>query len=809
MLLLDFSELLEKKLSGERWSEEDVKLLVRLVSSGRLSGQQIGAVLMLIFTKGMDAEEIVQLTSAMTASGETLSWPDSLRPLVVDKHSTGGVGDMVSPPMVASLTALGLKLPMISGRSLGHTGGTIDKMESIPGFNASLTAEQMRGAVMSDVGGFIAGQTEAMVPADRVLYAARSETATIRSVPLITSSILSKKAAEGISALVMDVKFGRAAFMTTFEEARILAESIEQTGRGYGMKVIVFITEMERPLARCIGNAVEVAEALQVLNGGDAASAGLRELVARQSGCLLRLTGKVATDEAGAAAVRNSWSDGSALKAMRRILVNQGVSEALADKLCERGQFSVQEYLSRMGREPLSVTQLSSPASGFVSDIDALSLAKICHQLSRPERLGGKLDHSTGLELLVVKGDAVKQGSPWVTVYHSDPLTERQRQGIDACLQVTKERPQDAVDFLDDSPALTSDNSASEYASIDGEVDEEDGQSDVEGSQVEEALIENGWNFVQEGEDSRLRDAPEFLGVPGLNPDLLAQAPENTMTRIEFFLQHFITSDLTMHRNEVRKCLAIVLYMGLVKKPELHMYWSTGDFYGGEYFQKEHCLGRDRFIQLLSFLRFYDCTAVNNHQDSLKKIRPFLDIARGICQANYCPNQDVSVDEELVMYKGRLIFRQFMPNKRARFGIKVYCLTEASTGFLWNFRVHAVKQDNDRFGEGVNCGNLSFSEKIVVELSKDLLGLDYRIYCDSWFTSLRLAQFLLERNTMLTGTVRVDRGIPNELKVLALQPISHSHMRRGDVLAVKLVDRKASGRKTVYLLDTHGVAGST
>ncbi|PAA63929.1 hypothetical protein BOX15_Mlig033913g1 [Macrostomum lignano] len=442
MLLLDFSELLEKKLSGERWSEEDVKLLVRLVSSGRLSGQQIGAVLMLIFTKGMDAEEIVQLTSAMTASGETLSWPDSLRPLVVDKHSTGGVGDMVSPPMVASLTALGLKLPMISGRSLGHTGGTIDKMESIPGFNASLTAEQMRGAVMSDVGGFIAGQTEAMVPADRVLYAARSETATIRSVPLITSSILSKKAAEGISALVMDVKFGRAAFMTTFEEAQILAESIERTGRGYGMKVIVFITEMERPLARCIGNAVEVAEALQVLNGGDAASAGLRELVARQSGCLLRLTGKVATDEAGAAAVRNSWSDGSALKAMRRILVNQGVSEALADNLCEPGQFSVQEYLSRMGREPLSVTQLSSPASGFVSDIDALSLAKICHQLSRPERLGGKLDHSTGLELLVVKGDAVKQGSPWVTVYHSDPLTERQRQGIDACLQVTKERPQ-------------------------------------------------------------------------------------------------------------------------------------------------------------------------------------------------------------------------------------------------------------------------------------------------------------------------------------------------------------------------------
>lgn len=441
-MLLEFSELLEKKLQGQRWSQADVQLLVRLVSSGRLSGPQIGAALMLIFTKGMDFEETVHLTSAMTASGEALSWPESLRPLVVDKHSTGGVGDMVSPPMVASLTALGLKLPMISGRSLGHTGGTIDKMESVPGFNASLTAEQMRSAIMSDVGGFIAGQTEAMVPADRVLYAARSETATIRSVPLITSSILSKKAAEGISALVMDVKFGRAAFMTSFEEARKLAESIEQTGRGYGMKVTVFLTEMDRPLGRCVGNAVEVAEALQVLNGGQAASAGLCELVARQSGCLLRHAGKAESDEAGAEAVRGTWRDGSALRAMRRILVHQGVADAMADGLCEPGQFSVQEYLRRMGCESAHVTQLASPADGFVSDIDALSLAKVCHQLSRPERLGGALDVSAGLELLVSKGAAVKQGSPWVAVYHNEPLTEQQQQQLSACLQVTPEPPE-------------------------------------------------------------------------------------------------------------------------------------------------------------------------------------------------------------------------------------------------------------------------------------------------------------------------------------------------------------------------------
>uniref|UniRef100_A0A1I8IIB8 DDE_Tnp_1_7 domain-containing protein n=1 Tax=Macrostomum lignano TaxID=282301 RepID=A0A1I8IIB8_9PLAT len=413
-------------------------------------------------------------------------------------------------------------------------------------------------------------------------------------------------------------------------------------------------------------------------------------------------------------------------------------------------------------------------------------------------------------------------------------------------LKIMANNIDDAAIAIMEGSVFTSDGSDSEYMSVDEELlDEEDGESNGEVAEHGvEFANENEWTTAQDGEDSRLSDLPEFLAVPGLNPDIQAQAPEGKMAQVQFYLQHFLTADLVsairiwtnaradmelQHLtaedqdgalpnllstwrpctdNEVKKSLAIILYMGLVKKPEMHMYWSTGDFYGGEYFQKEHCLGRDRFVQILSFLRFYDCTT-DNQQDSLKKIRPFLNIARDICQANYSPRQEVSVDEELVMYKGRLIFRQFMPNKRARFGIKVYCLTEASTGFLWNFHVHAAKQDNDKFGDGLNCGNLSMSEKIVVELSKNLLDLGYKVFCDSWFTSLRLAQFLLERSTLLTGTVRPNRGVPNELKVLPLQPVSHSQMRRGDVLAVKLVDRKASGRKTVYLLDTHGVAEST
>uniref|UniRef100_A0A1I8FLV1 Glycos_transf_3 domain-containing protein n=1 Tax=Macrostomum lignano TaxID=282301 RepID=A0A1I8FLV1_9PLAT len=271
---------------------------------------------------------------------------------VVDKHSTGGVGDMVSPPMVHQTDRPRLKLPMISGRSLGHTGGTIDKMESIPGFNASLTAEQ-------DCARRHVGRWWLHRRPDRGDGARRRACCTRQVGDATIRSILSKKAAEGISALVMDVKFGPAAFMTTFEEARIWPRA---NRRGYGMKVIFHHRDgaAARPLHRQRRSSGRSSAGAEM--EGDAASAGCASL-ARQSGCLLRLTAKSQRTRR-AAAVRNSWSDGSALKAMRRILVNQGVSERAGRQAVASGASSgVQEYLSRMGREPLSVTQLSSPAS--------------------------------------------------------------------------------------------------------------------------------------------------------------------------------------------------------------------------------------------------------------------------------------------------------------------------------------------------------------------------------------------------------------------------------------------------------------
>uniref|UniRef100_A0A8B9UNC3 Thymidine phosphorylase n=1 Tax=Anas zonorhyncha TaxID=75864 RepID=A0A8B9UNC3_9AVES len=235
-----------------------------------------GAMLMAIRLRGMDAQETLALTRSMAASGRLLAWPRGWRGRLVDKHSTGGVGDKVSLALAPALAACGCKVPMISGRGLGHTGGTLDKLEAIPGFCVSQSPEQMQ-SILEQVGCCIVGQSEELVPADRVLYSLRDVTATVDSLPLITASILSKKAAEQISALVLDVKFGSAALYPTLESARELAQSLVAVGEELGIRTAAVLSSMEQPLGRCVGNALEVLEALQCLEGrgpGD-----LRELV--------------------------------------------------------------------------------------------------------------------------------------------------------------------------------------------------------------------------------------------------------------------------------------------------------------------------------------------------------------------------------------------------------------------------------------------------------------------------------------------------------------------------------------------------
>ena len=267
---------------------ESIRDLVEGVVDGSISDEDLTSWLKQVHRDGITDAETIALTEAMRDSGEILTWDSEISELIVDKHSTGGVGDKVSLVLAPALAACGLKVPMISGRGLGHTGGTLDKLESIPGFSVELDSEQIRKQVL-DIGLAMIGQTERLVPADRRMYALRDVTGTIASIPLITSSIVSKKAAEGLSALVLDVKFGRAAFMAEESQARELAESMVAASQGMDVTTTAVLSTMDAPLGCAIGNSLEVLESVETLCGSGPDD--LEELVCVQGGLLLHATG--------------------------------------------------------------------------------------------------------------------------------------------------------------------------------------------------------------------------------------------------------------------------------------------------------------------------------------------------------------------------------------------------------------------------------------------------------------------------------------------------------------------------------------
>ena len=258
-------ELIAKKRDGGRLSNEHIERLVRAFGSGELADYQMTALCMAIFFRGMDDEETVALTRAMLHSGDVIDL-SHVSGVKVDKHSTGGVGDKVSICLAPLVAACGVRVPMVSGRGLGHTGGTLDKLEAIPGFDVSLDVETF-ARIMRDVGVCMIGQTARIAPADKRMYALRDVTATVESIPLIVASILSKKLAEGIDALVLDVKVGRGAFMKTEADARVLAEALVRVGTAVGKRVVALLTDMNGPLGATIGNAIETREAIDVLRG--------------------------------------------------------------------------------------------------------------------------------------------------------------------------------------------------------------------------------------------------------------------------------------------------------------------------------------------------------------------------------------------------------------------------------------------------------------------------------------------------------------------------------------------------------------
>tara|TARA_A100001037_G_scaffold39483_1_gene30659 strand:- start:554 stop:1831 length:1278 start_codon:yes stop_codon:yes gene_type:complete len=393
---------------------ENIRYLVEGVVDGSISDTELISWLKTVHSEGISETDTIALTEAMRDSGETLSWDLAFSELVVDKHSTGGVGDKVSLILAPALAACGLKVPMISGRGLGHTGGTLDKLESIPGFSVEMDSEEIQAQIL-DIGLAMVGQTERLVPADRRMYALRDVTGTIDSIPLITSSIVSKKAAEGLSALVLDVKFGRAAFMVELDKARDLARSMVAASKGMGITTNAVLSSMDAPLGCAIGNSLEVLESVETLCGNGPSD--LEELVCIQGGLLLHSTGLAEGRDTGALMIHDSLHDGSALECFRKMVEAQGGDTSILDS-----DYSLMAGLGLIDTQ-LNATSLCVAGSGWVRDIDALSIALACQRMGAGRlELGDSIDRAVGAILEVQIGDRIEEGEPWITLYHRNEI---------------------------------------------------------------------------------------------------------------------------------------------------------------------------------------------------------------------------------------------------------------------------------------------------------------------------------------------------------------------------------------------------
>jgi len=397
-------EIIHAKRDGRPLAAEDIALLVDGFTRGEVPDYQMAAFCMAVFFRGMSPEEVGALTGAMLRSGDVLDLSD-VPGAKVDKHSTGGVGDKLSLSLAPLVAACGVKVPMISGRGLGHTGGTLDKLESIPGFRVNLRVEEFRAQVR-DVGACLVGQTARLAPADRKLYALRDVTATVESIPLIAASIMSKKLAEGIDALVLDVKVGSGAFMKTADDARALASTLAGIGRGMGKRVSALLTRMDEPLGVAVGNAVEVEESIAVLRGGGPAD--VRELTVALGAEMLVLGDAAPDRAAGRARIERAIADGSGLAKLEEIVAAQ------------RGDPAAVRDPSRLPRAPRR-REVAAPATGFVTAIDteAIGLASVALGAGRA-RVEDRVDPAVGILVHAKVGARVERGQPIATLLHGD-----------------------------------------------------------------------------------------------------------------------------------------------------------------------------------------------------------------------------------------------------------------------------------------------------------------------------------------------------------------------------------------------------
>lgn len=396
--------MIERKRDGQPLQAHEWTSLIRSYVAGTVPDYQMSALLMASYFNGLTDEELGALTDAMLQSGARLTFGPDVPPRV-DKHSTGGVGDKVSLVLAPLVASVGLAVPMMSGRGLGHTGGTLDKLETIPGFRTNLTLEDAKLQI-ERIGCAMIGQTEQIAPADRKLYALRDATATVESIPLIAASIMSKKLAEGLNGLVLDIKTGSGAFMKTVEESQALAETMIRLGHERGCPTVALVTAMDRPLGLACGNALETAEAIAVLHGGGPED--VRDLVVALGVEMLVLGGLEADRDRAASQLLGALASGAALEKFREVIEAQG------------GDARVLDDVSLLPQAP-TVISVTSSASGFVAAIPPRPIGRAIHQLGGGRsKMDDSIDPSVGIVFRVRPGDRVESGQPLADIHAAD-----------------------------------------------------------------------------------------------------------------------------------------------------------------------------------------------------------------------------------------------------------------------------------------------------------------------------------------------------------------------------------------------------
>jgi len=423
---MNIVELIKKKRDGKDFNADEVKFLINQYTEGKVPDYQFSALLMAIYLRGLNTVETSALTNSMLHSGKIINL-SAIKGSKIDKHSTGGIGDKTSLIIAPIVASTGIYVPMISGRGLGHTGGTLDKLESIPGFRTDLSlSESMK--ILKKCGAFLIGQTEEIAPADKLIYALRDVTATVESIPLITASIMSKKLAEGIDGLVLDIKTGNGAFMKSFKDSTELANSLINTAKSFDKKVIAFITDMNQPLGNYVGNWLEIYESIQVLKG--MVKNDLYTLSIKLAGAMIFIGKKSKSLQEGEQIAKKKIDSGEAFKKFLKIVKLQGGNV---------------KYINNPDRYPKSkfVKKVNAIHNGFINEMDTYQFGMASLELGAGRRTkDDKIDPKAGIILNNKIGDSVKRGEVLCEL-HSDSNSKIKiaEQIIVSSIKISKTKP--------------------------------------------------------------------------------------------------------------------------------------------------------------------------------------------------------------------------------------------------------------------------------------------------------------------------------------------------------------------------------